>query len=242
MDSRWKESRIPLLATLPVPVVRMTVNGHRALFIVDTGMNEIILDRKFASRVGAKGFGVRRQGFQRSYDEGIVGEITLGSLRVKNVPVHIGQLAPIAAVKAAGALGLGFLMRFDFTLDFRRSQLVLRRPGEKIEGLSVLRGGDNHLLIPGKRTGPYPTHVGIQTGLASVTVAGSVNFLQVIGRELESLEVGPLKLVRPPVDTNAFPMGLEASFAVPVGFVLGPKALQNRSLRLDPRTMTLRIE
>ena len=63
MDARWSESRISLLATQPVPVVRMTVNGHPGLFIVDTGLDEILLDRTFASRVRVKGFGMRVQGF-----------------------------------------------------------------------------------------------------------------------------------------------------------------------------------
>ena len=241
-DSRWKESRVSLLATDPVPVVRMTVNGLAARFIVDTGMDEILLDRTFASRVKAKGFGVRVRGYQRNYDEAIVDEIRLGSLRVRNVPVQIGRLTPIAAVKAAGAIGLGFLMRFDFTLDFKRGRLVLRRPQEKFTGQTALLGGDNYLLVPGKLNGSIQTHVAVHTGLAGVTVAASENFLQVLGQELSELQVGPLRLVNPPVDVPSFPTGLEASYAVPVGFVLGPAALRGRSIRLDPRTMTFRLE
>ena len=40
----------------------------------------------------------------------------------------------------------------------------------------------------------------------------------------------------------AFPLGLDGSFGLPVGFVLGHQAFASRVLRLDPRSMRLSID
>jgi len=46
-------TRLPLLATDPLPAVELAVNGERVLCFVDTGGCELVLDERLAARVGA---------------------------------------------------------------------------------------------------------------------------------------------------------------------------------------------
>jgi len=73
-------------------------------------------------------------------------------------------------------------------------------------------------------------------------VAAPEAILQSRDGEVRELEVGPIRLARPRLDTRAFPPGLDVACGFPVGFVLGREALKGRSLRLDPRAMRLWID
>ncbi len=246
------EAHAPFLSMDPLPTVRMSVNGTPGTFIVDTGLDEIVLDREFARFARVSGIGLRTDALRRSLDEAVIDEVGLGPLRVRNVPAHVGEHRvllgrgeerPAAAVAdIQGAVGLAFLMHFDFTLDFRRGRLTLRRAGGKIPGVPVLYAGDRNLLLFGKANGTLETWVAVHTGLAGVTVAVSIAFQRLQPDPLTELTAGPLRLVKPALDLESFPPGLESSFGIPVGFALGPAALRGRSLRVEPRSMTALLE
>jgi len=218
----------------PLPVVSGTVNGRRALFVIDTLLDQVVLDRDFARRAGVEPVG-------GSSDEATALEVGLGKLVVKNVPLHLGQALEIGTLRPDGAIGLQFLMHYDFTLDYRRGRLVLRRAGGALPGVPVILAGDRYLLVEGKVNGLEKTFVGIGTSLKGVTLAAS-DYWSGQGGEVRECTAGPLRLVKPALDAKAFPAGLDGSFGVPVGFVLGHAALRNRVLRLEPRSMRLLIE
>jgi hypothetical protein len=215
----------------PLPIVAGTVNGRRALFVVDTMLDELVLDRDFA----------RRAGVTQVYgaEDAILPEISFGRLTVKNVPIHLGQAMEVGSLKPEGAIGLQFLMHYDFTLDYRRSKLVFRRAGGTMVGQPAVLVGDRYLLTTGLLNGKERTFVGIGSSLKGVTLAVS-DFSG--GNDVRELTAGSLKLAKPALDPKAFPAGLDGSFGVPVGFVLGHSALRTRSVRLEPRSMKLAIE
>jgi len=225
------EVTVEFFVTEPLPIVAGTVNGRRALFVVDTLLDEVVLDRDFARRAGVTPIG--------GADEAVLPELSLGRLTVKNVPIHLGDAMQIGTLKPEGAIGLQFLMHFDFTLDYRRSRLVLRRAGGTVTGQPAVLAGDRYLLVSGQLNGQDRTFVGIGSSLKGVTLAVSDLYA---GQEVRELTAGPLKLARPPLDPKAFPAGLDGSFGVPVGFVLGHAALRSRSVRLEPRGMKLVLE
>ena len=221
------EVAVEFHVTDPLPIVAGTVNGRRALFVVDTLLDEVVLDRQFARAAGVESFAK---------------EMTLGRAVVRNVPLQLGEAAPIGTLRPDGAIGLQFLMHFDFTLDYKRSRLVLRKAGGTIPGQPAYLVGDRYLLTQGLVNGKDRAFVGIGTSLKGVTLAVSDLALQALGGEVREFAAGPIKLVRPALDPKGFPMGLEGQFGVPVGFVLGHAALRGRVLRLEPRSMKLAIE
>jgi len=48
--------------TDPLPIVAGTIGGQRALFVVDTLLDEIVLDRDFARKAGVLGVGGANEG------------------------------------------------------------------------------------------------------------------------------------------------------------------------------------
>lgn len=239
IDAQWEDSLLTLLSADPVPLVAVHVNGRRGVFVLDTAAGEVFLDREFARRAGVQGIGVAGGS---AAEEGIADELTLGRLTVRGVPVQFGRLGPRAAAKVDGTLGLAFLLRFDFTLDLRRGQLSLRRPGSPVAGVPAYWVGESNLLVSGKMNGTIHTLVGINTGLVGVTLASSELFVLGHGVPVNEVSAGPLKLNSPKSVPEAFPLGLDGSYGFPVGFVLGPGALRGRALRLEPRSMKLSLE
>jgi hypothetical protein len=239
IEPGWEDSNLELLATDPVPTVAATINGRRGVFVIDTAQGEVFLDRDYARRAGVTGIGVAGGG---AAEEGVADELAMGRLTVRGVPVQIGRVAARAAAKADGALGLAFLLRFDFALDLRRSRLFLRRPGAAAVGVPAYLAGESNLLVKGRMNGKIDTLVGINTGLERVALASSELFVAGHGQPVNEVTAGPLKLASPKSVPAAFPLGLDGSYGFPVGFVVGPAALAGRILRLEPRSMKLSIE
>ena len=236
----WSESTVDLLGTDPLAHVTMIVNGRTGVFLIDTSLDEIVIDRTFAKRAGLVGLGLRTNHYNVSYDESTVEELALGRLTVKNVPVHLGQLTPIARMRADGAIGLAFLMHFDFTIDYRRARLVLRKPGAALPGgLPAVLAGDRYLLVKGTVNGKTEAWLAVNTAMPDVVVTASEGHRH--GPVLE-IAAGPLRLTQPPLDTGSFPTGLDGGFGFPAPFMLAHGALRDRSIRLEPRSMKLLIE
>jgi hypothetical protein len=246
-----EETRVEFAADEPLALVLARVNGKTGAFTLDTGAGEVVLDRDYAKAAGVKGIGLRTEAFRGTFDQGIADELTLGRFAVRNVPVQLGRTARAGSMRVDGAIGLSLLMHFDFTIDYRRSRLVLRRVGRAGDpfdrstgaeaGLPALIAGDRHLLVPAKADGKTETLACLATGLAGLAAAPSASHLQQHG-PAQVVTLGSLEVPRPGTDTRPFPAGLDVSLGLPVGFVLGHDAFKGRSVRLDPRAMRLVIE
>jgi len=230
------EASVEFHITDPLPVVAGTVNGLRALFVIDTMTDQVVLDRAFARKAKLDAVGLQGGG---SFDEAKAAELGVGRLTVKNVPVHLGEPMELGKLRVDGILGLQFLMHFDFTLDYRRSRLTLRKAGGTIPGQPAFLVGDRYLLTGAMLNGSTRIFVGVGTGLKGVTLAASELYP---AGEVRDFAAGAVKLAKPALDFKAFPAGLDGSFGVPIGFVLGHAALRGRVLRLEPVSMKLSID
>ncbi len=238
----WTESSIDLDSIDPLPQVSMTVNGRTGVFLIDTSTDEIVVDRDFAKRAGLTGHGLRTTNYNVSYDESAADEIALGKLTVKCVPVHLGRLPLITKVQADGAIGLSFLIHFDFTLDYRRRRLTLRRPGSPLpNGLPAVLAGDRHLLVQGSVNGKADSWIALNTAMPDVLVAASER-RAAAPDPVREIAAGAIRLSQPPLDTASFPVGLDGGFGFPVGLMLAHNALRDHSIRLEPRSMRIVIE
>jgi hypothetical protein len=242
-DAGWTETSVELLGTDPLPHVAMTVKGRTGIFLIDTSLDEIVIDRDFAKLARLTGFGLRTTAYSVSYDESIADEVELGKLTVRNVPAHLGKLNPNSRVRADGAIGVGFLMHFDFTLDYRRGRLVLRHPGAALpSGLPAVLAGERYLLVQGSVNGQPGAWIAVNTALQDVVVAASEAYVAGVGGPVRELAAGALRLAKPPLDPSPFPTDLDDAYGFRVGFMLGHTALRDRSIRLEPRSMRMLIE
>jgi hypothetical protein len=231
-----EEVAVDLQLSDPLPIVPATLNGQRGLFAIDTMQDQIVLDRSFARKAAVDAMGLRGTG---DFDEAVAAEVGIGRAAVRNVPVHLGEWMEVGRMRIDGILGLQFLMHFDFTIDGRRSKLILRKAGGTLKGEPAYLVGDRYLLTSGTLNGTTKIFVAVGTGLKGVTLAASELFPTA---EVKDFAAGGVKLAKPSIDVKAFPAGLEGSFGVPISFVVGPAALRGKVFRVEPASMKMSIE
>jgi aspartyl protease/tetratricopeptide repeat protein len=124
---------IPFVVTDPLPLLRVRIGGRDALFFIDTGAPNIMLDPALASElhltVKDLGSGVFAGGKHATVRTTTVAQFELGGLRIGNVPAVVlptRQLTFWPGRGADGAIGTGLLLRFLSTIDYAHGALVLR--------------------------------------------------------------------------------------------------------------------
>jgi hypothetical protein len=129
-----KQALIPFVLTDPLPLIEVSVNGAQpALFFIDTGGAEVIIDTGLAEQVRAVQSGRLRGaggGTQGSTSLGKVDMIGMGDIHVQQIPVHVMDTSHFRRVfddlPVKGVIGTRLLMHFLATIDYPRGHLVLR--------------------------------------------------------------------------------------------------------------------
>jgi hypothetical protein len=116
------------------PIVRVQVNGRDALFLVDTGAEEVVVDEGLAADLGlalrGRQWALFAGGRRGQVGYGIVERLGLGGGTVSGVPAQTQPLrrlfqAAFAPLVVEGIIGTALLSRFRPCLDFRRGELRL---------------------------------------------------------------------------------------------------------------------
>jgi predicted aspartyl protease len=134
-------THIQFSVTDPLPVVEVSINGSQLVpFFIDTGGAEIILDTAFAEEVGAVHAGAlsgEGGGTKGAIGLGKVDRMRIGDFIIQNIPIHILDTTPFAAVfdglPVKGVIGTRLLMHFLATIDYQNACLILRRPTHAAE-------------------------------------------------------------------------------------------------------------
>jgi predicted aspartyl protease len=140
--SSGSAARVPLASTNAVPIeveegqvyVRATVNGQEVRLLLDTGASHVFVSTETAeaAKVGnTKPLSFAAFGDERTdARQGMVRWLVVGPTAAENVPVLV---LPVPAVFSAdGFLGLSFLRRFVFRLDYDRKLLSFADPGGEL--------------------------------------------------------------------------------------------------------------
>ena len=126
-------ARIKFVATDPLPILSVTINGTRqANFFIDTGAPNIIISPQLAQELGMPvseaGQGTFAGGRRANVGRTVVPALRVGSVEVANVPAGVLEMPRSpqgAGPKIDGFIGTGFLMHFLSTIDYCRGELVL---------------------------------------------------------------------------------------------------------------------
>ncbi len=179
------ETHIPFVATDPLPIVRVRVNGSEAAdFLIDTGGAEVQLDADFAKRLSLNAVGesvaVLLDGSRAEMRHGRITSLTLGEFEVHNVLAGIRPLPVFAGRKLNGVLGTVLLYHFLATLDYPNGELILRR--KSVGGLRAFEvraeaerqivmpfwmAGDHVIVARGRVNHAPSALLFVATGLAS---------------------------------------------------------------------------
>lgn len=152
-----EQSRIDFVATDPLPVIPVSVNGGKPLyFIIDTGGAEVILDRASAQSSGVEpvsSFTAAYAG-QKEGETGMgkIDTLQLGEFTVHEVPIYILDLSSLANFNGHeinGIIGTRLLMHFLATIDYTHGALILRRATpENLSALETQAAAQGAKVIP----------------------------------------------------------------------------------------------
>src|SRR5271155_202597 len=154
IDGPPEQTRLSLIATDPLPIVQVRVNGGgAATFLVDTGGAEVQLDSDFAQRLKLASSGgssaTLLDGSQTQIRPGRVAALELGEFEVRNVPVGIRPLPVFAGHKLDGVLGTVLLYHFLATLDYPHGELILRRrSAEALQAFETRAQLEKQIVMP----------------------------------------------------------------------------------------------
>jgi hypothetical protein len=133
------EEHVPFAITFPVPCVRVRIDGESVLLAIDTGTGVMLLDdgmsRRARLQVHAQQTPVDWMGRPQVVTPALAHEVRIGHFTLTDVPAGILDLRKYGltlnprAEPVVGVIGVQLLRAFRPTLDYRRGELVLRRPG-----------------------------------------------------------------------------------------------------------------
>jgi predicted aspartyl protease len=190
--------RIKFVKSEPLPVIQVIVNGGKpALFFIDTGGSELLLDSEFAKELGVKTMGSVTgifAGDQKApVGNGRVDSMTLGDWTLKNVPVGMIPLRSMSAMfgvpQLDGCVGTSVLYQFLSTIDYPAGELVLRRkttanlkafdaeatnPARKRVAMPMWMAGDHFMVTWGQVQTLAPSLFFVDSGLTG----GGVNLAE----------------------------------------------------------------
>ena len=118
------------VATDPLPILRVTIGGKQANFLLDTGGPDISIRQPFAETLGLPltdgGVAMFAGGRQARVQRTVVPEIEIGGVKIRNVPAGVNAAAfQFGDTPIDGVIGTGLLMHFLSTIDYCSGKLVL---------------------------------------------------------------------------------------------------------------------
>lgn len=156
IESSVDITSVEFVQTDPLPIVKMRINNsEEALFLIDTGGWELIIDTEFAEKVGVKKFGGRLATFaggrQDSVYHGVVDLVDIGDFTIKNVPVHIknNRMAAMMGKPIRGVIGTVFFYHFIFTFDYPDGKLILQcKTKDNIKNMKNQVQSNDNIVVP----------------------------------------------------------------------------------------------
>ncbi|HBY95009.1 MAG TPA: hypothetical protein DEP84_13800, partial [Chloroflexi bacterium] len=170
----FETAEVPLVTRDPVPFVEVEVGSGSYLFVIDTGIGDVILDSGLARDLGLPLFGdgevsvAAAQGGTVGYAR--LPRLKLGPVEVYDLPVEIADVRR-AAPQLHGFIGTNLLARFRPTFDLARGQLRLGPRTEPFHPGSGARAAgfwlfDGHVILAPGAIGQDETLLAVASGIA----------------------------------------------------------------------------
>lgn len=135
---------IPIELSKGLPIAKIKINGKYYYFLIDTGFSNTTLGKSLADNTNVvynsnKEKNIATVGGGLSVYDGFLPEIDLEKIKISNIPINVftnqdgvsAKFLFITFFHCDGIIGWDLLQNFDFTIDYKNKQLVLRKPIEK---------------------------------------------------------------------------------------------------------------
>ncbi|HWP44985.1 MAG TPA: aspartyl protease family protein [Blastocatellia bacterium] len=123
------------------PYIKLRVNGHEALFVIDTGSGFTVISKESAKRFGvseiARGGKSQGVGGDGKFDivYGLMKDLQMGDIKVRSVPCFVrpfyGTKERPPEERADGFIGLSILSHFITEIDYKATVMRLDRSVEE---------------------------------------------------------------------------------------------------------------
>lgn len=186
------QAAVPFVATDPLPVVSVRIDDRiDALFFIDTGAPDVVLDPEFAREAGISttggDVGIFAGGKRAAVGHAKIASIALGAARIENVPATVltsHSFPPLGGRRLDGVIGTGLLDRFLSTIDYAHGRLELRllNNSRAFESDALAHGaatvpiwlvGDHFVFVRAHINDGPPGLFNVDTGLAGGGVSAS---------------------------------------------------------------------
>lgn len=191
----------------PLPIIKVKINDHEEVnFLVDTGAAEIMIDADFAKEINLESFGAKTGVFAGGQKATTflskIESITLGDLKVHNIPVKIMPVRPISQIfggkQVDGIIGTVLFYHFITTIDYPNGEIVFRKQTKgnltalekEIENKKPIKipfwmAEDHFMVAWGRVNKGERTLFFLDTGLAGGGFTGARKTLDDAGVELD---------------------------------------------------------
>jgi predicted aspartyl protease len=190
VDGPGDVATIPFVKTDPLPLVHARVNGApETTFLIDTGGAQVVLDPNYARELRVPQYGAMTGLFAGGKRIGVpygrIDALTLGAWHIRNVPIQLVSVRPIAAAvgvkRVDGVIGSVLLYHFLSTMDYAKGRLILRRIGgpaaraftkasSAARTVPFLLVGDHFEFAEGHVNALPPAQFDVDTGLGGAGV------------------------------------------------------------------------
>jgi len=170
---------LPFVEAEPLPMIELTIDGHPANCVLDTGAPDVVIDPDFAAQAGIAvtggQVGTFAGGRTATVRQATLQRVQAGPIELHNVTAGVLPSRGISFYRDRRVdctVGTGFLMRFLATIDYPHKRLVLRRRTDEIgkapEGVSMTMWlvGDHFIFAGGSVNGVGGQLFLVDSGLA----------------------------------------------------------------------------
>jgi hypothetical protein len=182
---------------LPLPLLRVKLNGQSVLMAVDPGAGDLLIDdycgRQCKITGGPAATPVPWDGTRVSVKNAMVRRLEIAGLRIDNLPAGVlplrrwGLEVNPTGERVAGVIGFGVLRRFTTVLNFKDGRLELSPLGTPLaSGPDVRRvpfqlWGESEIMVRGSIGGGRQMNMIVTTGIPGCGIAAPPEVFEELG-------------------------------------------------------------
>ena len=198
----WKisgdaQARIAFARLLPVPLVRVKLNGQSVLMAIDLGAGDLLIDDFLGRQSKVQLLPSQRLvpwgGTQVTVRNAMVQRLDLGGVRIENIPAGVTGLRTWGLAvnpdreRVAGVIGFNLLRRFSTVIDYHEGRLELSPAGTAPAAGAAARRvpfelwGENEMMVYGTIGGGRRMAMWVASGVPGCGVAAPTEVFDELG-------------------------------------------------------------